>query len=79
MAAGLLKMGKLYFKNMDEEWESYPSDELQAITAEQVAIMDEFQFKIVCHLCNQPVSPEQIKVNLAKQSWSCKKCHAVNG
>ena len=72
-------MGKLYFKNMDEEWEQYPTPEIEAITAEQGAIIDEFQFKIVCHLCNEPVSPEHIKVNLVKRSWSCKKCHAVNG
>ena len=72
-------MGKLYFKNMDLDWEEFPSDEELARTAEQQAALDEFQFKIVCHLCNQPVSPEQVKVNLEKRSWSCKKCHAVNG
>lgn len=72
-------MGKLYFKNMDMEWEAFPSDEELERTAEQQAALDQFQFKIVCHLCNQPVSPEQIKVNLENRSWSCKKCHAVNG
>lgn len=72
-------MSKLYFKNMDEDWEVWPTDEHEARSAEQQAALDQFQFKIVCHLCNQPVSPEQIKVNIIKQSWSCKKCHAVNG
>lgn len=72
-------MGKLYFKNMDEDWEEFPSLEDEALSAEYQEALTEFQFKIVCHLCNQPVSPEQIKVNVIKQSWSCKKCHAVNG
>ena len=72
-------MGRLQFKNQDDEWESFPTDEEIARSKEVQAILEEFTFMTRCCICNECIPVSEIKVNLINKAWSCKKCHAVNG
>jgi hypothetical protein len=72
-------MGRLQFKNQDDEWESFPTDEEIARSKEVQAILEEFTFMTRCCICNESIPVADIKVNLIDKAWSCKKCHAVNG
>jgi hypothetical protein len=72
-------MGRLQFKNQDDEWESFPTDEEIARSKEVQAILEEFTFMTRCCICNESIPVSEIKVNLINKAWSCKKCHAVNG
>ncbi len=72
-------MGRLQFKNQDDEWESFPTDEEIQRSKEVQAILEEFTFMTRCCLCNDSIPVSEIKVNLTNKAWSCRKCHAVNG
>ena len=72
-------MGRLQFKNQDDEWESFPTDEEIQRSKEVQAILEEFKFMTRCCLCNDSIPVSEIKVNLTNKAWSCRKCHAVNG
>jgi hypothetical protein len=72
-------MGRLQFKNQDDEWESFPTDEEIARSKEVQAILEEFTIMTRCCLCNESIPVSEIKVNLTSKAWSCRKCHAVNG
>jgi hypothetical protein len=76
---GEIMMGRLQFKNQDDEWESFPTDEEIARSKEVQAILEEFTFMTRCCLCNESIPVSEIKVNLTNKAWSCRKCHAVNG
>jgi hypothetical protein len=77
--AGKTLMGRLQFKNQDDEWESFPTDEEIQRSKEVQAILEEFTFMTRCCLCNESIPVSEIKVNLTNKAWSCRKCHAVNG
>jgi hypothetical protein len=72
-------VGRLQFKNQDDEWESFPTDEEIQRSKEVQAILEEFTFMTRCCLCNDSIPVSEIKVNLTNKAWSCRKCHAVNG
>ncbi len=72
-------MGRLQFKNQDDEWESFPTDEEIQRSKEVQAILEEFTMMTRCCLCNESIPVSEIKVNLTNKAWSCRKCHAVNG
>ena len=72
-------MGKLQFMNQDGEWESFPTEDEIHRSKEVIAILEEFTFTTRCCLCNEAIPYKDIKVNLKSKSWSCAKCHAVNG
>ena len=46
-------VGKLFFRNMDDEWEQFPTDEeLQAAEA-SAWDLQKLGFAIICQLCNK--------------------------
>jgi len=74
-------MGKLFFRNQDDEWEQFPTDdELYARKRKREQVLDALQVRILCHLCNEPVAKDELAFWVQGQAltWSCKKCHAVN-
>lgn len=74
-------MSGLQFMNQDGEWESFPTDdEIYARKRQREAILDAMQIRILCNLCNEPVSKDELAfwVEGTALTWSCKKCHAVN-
>ena len=76
---GSCLMGRLQFMNQDGEWESFPTEDEIHRSKEVIAILEEFTFTTRCCLCNDAIPYKDIKVNLNNKSWSCEKCHAVNG
>ncbi len=71
-------MGKLFFRNMDDEWEQFPTDEqLQAAEASAWELQ-KLGFAIICQLCNTPPTVSQIKQRALLQSWKCDKCGTLN-
>jgi hypothetical protein len=71
-------VGKLYFRNQDDEWEQFPTDEdLQAAEA-SAWDLQKLGFAIICQLCNTPPTVAQIKQRALQHSWKCDKCHTVN-
>jgi hypothetical protein len=77
--AGETLMGRLQFKNQDGDWESFPTEDEIQRSKEVQAILEEFTFTTRCCLCNNSIPYKDIRVNLINKSWSCEKCHAVNG
>lgn len=71
-------MGKLYFKNMDEEWEEFPSDEQLEAARNSAYILEELGYKIICQMCNEAPSIKQIKERAKHNEWTCPKCNTVN-
>ena len=71
-------MGKLYFKNMDEEWEQFPTDEELEAAKEAAWDLQKLGFAIICQLCNEPPSVFQIKQRVLQNSWKCEKCSTIN-
>ena len=71
-------VGKLYFKNMDEEWEQFPTDEQLEAAREAAWDLQKLGFTIICHLCNEPPSVFQIKQRALQNSWKCEKCSTIN-
>ncbi len=71
-------VGKLFFKNQDEEWEQFPTDE-QLYMAEQSAHdLQALGFAIICQLCNEPPTVSQIKLRALQNAWKCDKCGTMN-
>ena len=80
-AAGSKSVSGLQFKNMDGEWEKFPSDdELYAKARARDQVLDNLVVRIICHLCNEPVAKDELAFWIEGQAitWSCRKCHAVN-
>jgi hypothetical protein len=74
-------MSGLQFKNMDGEWEKFPTDdELYAKARARDQVLDNLVVRIICHLCNEPVAKDELAFWIEGQAltWSCRKCHAVN-
>jgi hypothetical protein len=70
-------MGKLYFRNMDDEWEQFPTDEQLEAARQSAWDLQELGFAIICQSCNTPPSIQQIKIRAMQQSWTC-DCGVVN-
>ena len=71
-------MGKLYFKNMDGDWEQFPSDEDLQAAADAAYDLQELGFAIICQLCNTPPTVSQIKQRALQHEWKCFECHTIN-
>jgi Zn-finger protein len=73
-------MSGLQFMNQDGEWEKFPTDDVLYEKARQREALNALQVRIICHLCNEPCSSDELAFWIEGQSltWSCKKCHAVN-
>ena len=71
-------MGKLYFRNQDDEWEQFPTDE-QLFMAQQSAYdLQALGFAIICQLCNEAPTVSQIKQRALQNVWKCDKCGTLN-
>jgi hypothetical protein len=73
-------MSGLQFLNQDGEWEKFPSDDELYEKARQREMLNALQVRILCHLCNEPVSSTELAFWIEGRAltWSCQKCHAVN-
>jgi hypothetical protein len=71
-------VGKLYFRNQDEEWEQFPTDEQLQAARESAHHLQELGFAIICQLCNTPPTVQQIKQRALQNEWKCDKCHTIN-
>ena len=71
-------VGKLYFRNMDDEWEQFPTDEELAAAEASAFDLQKLGFAIICQLCNTPPTVSQIKQRAMLNSWKCDKCHTIN-
>ena len=71
-------MGKLYFKNMDEEWEQFPDDEQLESARKSAYDLEQLGFRIICQMCNQPPTIKEIKERARHNEWMCPKCNTVN-
>ena len=71
-------MGKLYFRNMDDEWEQFPTDEQLEIAKKSAQDLQQLGFAIICQLCNTPPTVQQIKQRALQNEWKCDKCHTIN-
>lgn len=71
-------MGKLYFKNLDNEWEQFPTDEELAAARDAAYDLEEIGFKIICQLCNERPTVREIKERMVHAQWTCPKCHTIN-
>jgi hypothetical protein len=71
-------MGKLFFRNQDDEWEQFPTDE--QLQAAQAAAHDlqKLGFAIICQLCNTPPTVQQIKQRALQHEWKCDRCGTIN-
>jgi len=73
-----LIVGKLYFRNQDDEWEQFPTDEDLQAAEKSAWDLQKLGFAIICQLCNEPPTIPQIKQRALQHSWKCDKCHTVN-
>ena len=73
-----LNVGKLYFRNQDDEWEQFPTDEQLQLAEESAYILQAMGFAIICQLCNTPPTVQQIKQRALQNEWKCDKCHTIN-
>jgi ribosomal protein L37AE/L43A len=71
-------VGKLFFRNMDDEWEQFPTDEQLQAARESAHHLQELGFAIICQLCNTPPTVQQIKQRALQNEWKCDKCGTVN-
>jgi len=74
-------MSGLQFMNQDGEWEKFPDDdEVYAKARQRDEVLDAMQVRILCHLCNEPVTKEQLAFWVEGQAltWSCTKCSAIS-
>jgi predicted RNA-binding Zn-ribbon protein involved in translation (DUF1610 family) len=72
------KMGKLYFKNMDEEWEQFPTDEMLDAARKAANDLELLGYKIICQMCNEKPTIREIKERAFYQEWKCPKCSTIN-
>jgi hypothetical protein len=54
-------MGKIYFKNMDEEWEQFPTDEQMEAARNAAYDLELLGYKIICQMCNERPTVKEIK------------------
>ena len=54
-------MGKLYFKNLDNEWEQFPTDEQLEAARDAAYDLEEIGFKLICQMCNERPTVKEIK------------------
>lgn len=71
-------MGKLYFKNLDNEWEQFPTDEQLAAAEASAWDLEQLGFRIICQMCNEAPTIKQIKERAIHHEWACPKCNTVN-
>jgi len=71
-------MGKLYFRNQDDEWEQFPTDEQLEAAKQSAYDLQELGFAIICQMCNTPPTVYQIKQRAMQREWKCDKCHTIN-
>jgi len=71
-------MGKLYFKNLDNEWEQFPTDEDLEAARKSADDLEDLGFRIICQMCNERPSIREIKERMVHAEWTCPKCHTVN-
>jgi hypothetical protein len=71
-------MGKLYFRNQDDEWEQFPTDEELQMARDAAHDLQALGFAIICQLCNEPPTVIQIKTRALQHSWKCDKCSTIN-
>jgi len=72
------KMGKMYFKNMDEEWEQFPTDEQIEAARNAAFDLELLGYKIICQMCNERPTIKEIKERAFFQEWKCPKCSTIN-
>ena len=75
---GKMVMGKLYFKNLDNEWEQFPTDEDLEAARKSADDLEEMGFRIICQMCNERPTIKEIKERMIYHEWTCPKCHTVN-
>jgi len=73
-----LTVGKLFFRNMDDEWEQFPTDQELEAAKQSAWDLQKLGFAIICQLCNTPPTVYQIKQRALQQSWKCDKCATLN-
>jgi len=78
LGASRSNVGKLYFRNMDDEWEQFPTDEQLEIAKKSAQDLQQLGFAIICQLCNTPPTVQQIKQRALQNEWKCDKCHTIN-
>ncbi len=80
MALGVSRsnVGKLYFRNQDDEWEQFPTDEQLAAAKAAAHDLQKLGFAIICQLCNTPPTVAQIKQRALQNEWKCDKCGTIN-
>ena len=71
-------MGKLYFKNLDNEWEQFPTDEQLEAARDAAYDLEEIGFKLICQMCNERPTVREIKARVLHHEWTCPKCHTIN-
>ena len=71
-------MGKLYFKNLDNEWEQFPTDEQLEAARDAAYDLEEIGFKLICQMCNERPTIREIKERMGHNEWTCPKCHTIN-
>jgi predicted RNA-binding Zn-ribbon protein involved in translation (DUF1610 family) len=71
-------MGKLYFKNLDNEWEQFPTDEQLEAARDAAYDLEEIGFKIICQMCNERPSVRESKERMVHNEWTCPKCGTIN-
>ena len=49
-------MGKLYFRNQDDDWEQFPTDEELEAAKKSALDLQLLGFAIICQLCNTPTN-----------------------
>jgi hypothetical protein len=72
------KVGKIYFKNMDEEWEEFPTDEQREAARNAAYDLELLGYKIICQMCNERPTIKEIKERAFFQEWKCPKCSTIN-
>jgi predicted RNA-binding Zn-ribbon protein involved in translation (DUF1610 family) len=77
-ATGEVVMGKLYFKNLDNEWEQFPTDEQLEAARDAAYDLEEIGFKLICQMCNERPTVREIKERMVHNEWTCTKCGTVN-
>jgi hypothetical protein len=71
-------VGKLFFRNMDDEWEQFPDDQQLYLAQQSAHDLQALGFAIICQLCNEPPTVSQIKLRALQNAWKCDKCGTMN-
>ena len=71
-------VGKLYFRNQDDEWEQFPTDEQLEAAKKSALDLQLLGFAIICQLCKTSPTIQQIKQRALQNAWKCDKCGTLN-